>query len=225
MVGTARGGGPQAAAMSVGTFFRELGPALTRQSPAFQPRAPSVGRNGALAAAVAAVGRFTPAFTGVPGAILHPEPTSAEPTRPFLFDLIGADRSRAHLTGADLTGADLSRADLSEADLSGADLGAAEEHYTVALTLYQQIGARLGQANAHFGLGWAAQLRADYGAAEEHYTVALTLYQQIGDRLGQANAHLGLGEAARLRDDYGTAEEHYTVALTPVSYTHLRAHE
>ena len=120
--------------MSVGTFFRELGPALTRQSPAFQPRAPSVGRNGALAAAVAAVGRFTPAFTGVPGAILHPEPTSAEPTRPFLFDLIGADRSgairsvngailsRAHLTGADLTGADLSRADLSEADLSGAIL-------------------------------------------------------------------------------------------------------
>jgi hypothetical protein len=98
--------------MSVGTFFRELGPALTRQGPAFQPQVPSVGKSGTLAAAVAAVGRFTPAFTGVPANLSG-------------VNLIRANLSAADLSGANLSGANLLRANLSEADLSGAILSGA----------------------------------------------------------------------------------------------------
>jgi len=130
--------------MSVGKFIRELELALTRQSPAFHPQAPSVGKSGALAAVVAAVGRFTPAFTG-PGVILHPEPTSAGPPSARLppFDLIRADLIRAIFSGADLSEADLSQVDLSGANLSGANLIRAD-----------LSGADLSQAHWTYETAW-----------------------------------------------------------------------
>ena len=140
--------------MSVGKFIRELELALTRQSPAFHPQAPSVGKSGALAAVVAAVGRFTPAFTG-PGVILHPEPTSAGPPSARLppFDLIRADLIRAIFSGADLSEADLSQVDLSGANLSGANLIRADLS-GANLIRADLSGADLSQAHWTYETAW-----------------------------------------------------------------------
>jgi len=68
------------------------------------------------------------------------------------------------------------------------DSGVAEKHCTVALTLYQQIGARLGQANAGLMLGETALMQGDNASARKWLMQSAELYETIGRNKDAANA-------------------------------------
>ncbi|MBY0506784.1 MAG: tetratricopeptide repeat protein, partial [Bryobacteraceae bacterium] len=89
----------------------------------------------------------------------------------------------------------------------------AKSLYQQALTLYQQIGARLGEANCRKALGDVALMQARYADAFDLYQQALPLYQQIGDRLGEANCRKALGDVAGMQDRYADAFDLYQQAL------------
>jgi uncharacterized protein YjbI with pentapeptide repeats len=156
--------------MTTGTFFHELWRALTRQSPAFEPRMSGDGEPGSLRALVAAVTRSTPAFTGVSrvsadstGAVLSEANTDDDLVRSIRSgavnlhtDLSGADLSHAELRGATLMGADLSGANLSRADLSLANLMGA-----------RLVGAKLSSARlSSADLSHADLSHADLSSAD-----------------------------------------------------------
>jgi len=63
--------------------------------------------------------------------------------------------------------------------LDRSDYDTALARYEQALTLYQQAGAVLGEANSIQGLGDIALDRSDYDTAQARYERALTLYQAI----------------------------------------------
>jgi len=66
---------------------------------------------------------------------------------------------------------------------------------TKALTLYRDIGNRLGEANALKSLGDAALMQGRQDDAIELYRRALAMRREIGDRLGEADTLLGYGRA------------------------------
>jgi tetratricopeptide (TPR) repeat protein len=57
------------------------------------------------------------------------------------------------------------------------EYGEARERYAQALPIYREIGARLGEANCHFGLADLERAAGNYAAAEELYYQALAIYQ------------------------------------------------
>jgi tetratricopeptide (TPR) repeat protein len=61
----------------------------------------------------------------------------------------------------------------------------ARRRYEQALPLYQQIGAKVGEANAHTGLGDLARANQEWETAQSEYGLALTIYRQIAARVGQ----------------------------------------
>src|SRR2546430_3237515 len=87
------------------------------------------------------------------------------------------------------------------------DRDAALASYELALSLFQQVGDRLGEANVRQAMGDVLQFRKDMQAALASYELALSLFQQVGDRLGEANCYLAQGRVA-------LAEENYERALT-----------
>jgi class 3 adenylate cyclase/tetratricopeptide (TPR) repeat protein len=68
--------------------------------------------------------------------------------------------------------------------------------HSTAVCAAQQLGDRLGQANALTDLGEARRLARDHPGAARDLEEALGIYRDLGDRLGQANA---LSECGRLR--------------------------
>ncbi len=81
-----------------------------------------------------------------------------------------------------------------------------------ALTLYQQVGSRLGEANTRLAIGEFQRFRADLDAALASYQQALTLYQQVGSRLGEANCYTSLGRTASTQKRYQEALNFYARA-------------
>ena len=81
---------------------------------------------------------------------------------------------------------------------------AALPYFHAALTLFRQVGDRLGEANVLQRIGEVQQFRADRDAALASYAAALTLYRQIGERLGEANV---LAAQGQLRLIAGAQEE------------------
>ena len=73
--------------------------------------------------------------------------------------------------------------------------------HSAAVHAAQQLGDRLGHANALTDLGQARCLAGDHPGAARDLEEALGIYRDLGDRLGQANA---LSECGRLR----LAEDH-----------------
>jgi tetratricopeptide (TPR) repeat protein len=90
----------------------------------------------------------------------------------------------------------------------------AEIYYQQALTLFRQVGDRLGEANVQKAIGDVQQFRDDRIAALASYEVALTLFRQVGDRLGEANVQKAIGDVQQFRDDRDAALASYEVALT-----------
>src|SRR5579859_18045 len=86
--------------------------------------------------------------------------------------------------------------------------------YHQALTLFQQVGDRLGEANTRQAIGDVQQFQADYAAALDSYQQALTLFQQVGDRLGEANTRKAIGDVQQFQADYAAALDSYQQALT-----------
>src|SRR5579859_1266065 len=88
------------------------------------------------------------------------------------------------------------------------------QQYQQALTLFQQVGSRLGEANTRQAIGDVQQFQADYAAALDSYQQALALFQQVGDRLGEANTRKALGDVQQFRKEMAAALESYQQALT-----------
>ena len=80
------------------------------------------------------------------------------------------------------------------------EFDAATAAYEQALTIYRQVGGRLGQAETLTNLARVYSDSGDHDAATEAYEQALTIYRQVGHRLGQAET---LTNLARTRGDSG----------------------
>ena len=89
----------------------------------------------------------------------------------------------------------------------------AKTHYQHALSIYQQIGGKLGEANILGAQGDIERLQAEYHAAKTHYQHALLIYQQIGDKRGEANTLGAQGDVERMQAEYHAAKTHYQHAL------------
>ena len=91
---------------------------------------------------------------------------------------------------------------------------AALPYFHAALTLFRQVGDRLGEANVLRAIGAVQQFRDDYDAALASYAAALTLFRQVGSRLGEATVQKAIGDVQQFRDDYDAALASYENALT-----------
>jgi tetratricopeptide (TPR) repeat protein len=102
---------------------------------------------------------------------------------------------------------------LGDLSLARSDLDGARDHYDDALSLFQQAGDQLGEANGIKSLGDIALRRSDLDGAWERYEQALPLYQQAGDLLGEANCVKSLGDIGLRRSDRRSAGSRYEQAL------------
>ncbi len=103
----------------------------------------------------------------------------------------------------------------------GPYLDTALQSYEQALTLFRQVGDRLGEANVLQAMGDVQQFRDDRDAALQSYEQALTLFRQVGDRLGEANCYLAQGRVALKQEDYQNALTLHTEAYQ--LYRHIQA--
>ena len=84
--------------------------------------------------------------------------------------------------------------------------------HSTAVCAAQQLGDRLGQANALTDLGEARWLAGEHRGAARDLEEALGIYRDLGDRLGQANVLSGCGRL-RLAEDYPGAARDLEEAL------------
>jgi tetratricopeptide (TPR) repeat protein/transcriptional regulator with XRE-family HTH domain len=78
-------------------------------------------------------------------------------------------------------------------------------YYANSLTLYRQLGNRLGEAKVHQGLNFAADGQGRYADALSHAEQALLLYQAIGHKAGEAEMLNVIGWNHGLLGDYQQA--------------------
>jgi tetratricopeptide (TPR) repeat protein len=90
----------------------------------------------------------------------------------------------------------------------------ATAQFQQALTLFEQVGDRLGEATTRRAIGDVQQFRKDLDAALASYQQALTLFEQVGSRLGEATTRQAIGDVQRFRADYDAALASYQQALT-----------
>ena len=64
------------------------------------------------------------------------------------------------------------------------------------MSLFRQVGDKLGEANVLQAIGDVQQFRKENDAALESYNAALSLFRQVGAKLGEANTLQSLGKAA-----------------------------
>jgi tetratricopeptide (TPR) repeat protein len=91
---------------------------------------------------------------------------------------------------------------------------AAIQSWQQALTLYQKIGERPGEAIALINLGHAYFSLGEYQKALEFYQQSLVIQQEMKERSGEANALSHLGEVYRLLGQYQKAIEFYQQSLS-----------
>lgn len=87
------------------------------------------------------------------------------------------------------------------------------QSYRDAISLYQQMGDRLGEANVRRAIGDVQQLQKKSEDALRSYQQALDLYQQLEDRLGAANTFKSIGDIQLFRMEIHDALENYKDAL------------
>jgi DNA-binding SARP family transcriptional activator/tetratricopeptide (TPR) repeat protein len=90
----------------------------------------------------------------------------------------------------------------------------ARGHYASSLSLYQQLGNRLGEAKIHDSLGFVAERQGRYADALSHAERALRLYQAIGDKANEAEALNNAGWHHGLLGDYQQARAFCRQAIT-----------
>ncbi len=90
---------------------------------------------------------------------------------------------------------------------------AAVIRHGAAVQAAQQLGDRLGHADALSNLAVVRRLTGDYPGAAEAQDAALGVYRSLGNRLGQANALNELGGVRRYTGDYPGAAKALEAAL------------
>jgi tetratricopeptide (TPR) repeat protein len=90
---------------------------------------------------------------------------------------------------------------------------AAVIRHGAAVQAAQQLGDRLGHADALSNLAVVRRLTGDYPGAAEAQDAALGVYRSLGNRLGQANALNELGAVRLLTGDYRDAAKALEAAL------------
>ena len=90
---------------------------------------------------------------------------------------------------------------------------AAVIRHGAAVQAAQQLGDRLGDADALSNLAVVRRLTGDYPGAAEAQDAALGVYRSLGNRLGQANALNELGGVRRYTGDYPGAAKALEAAL------------
>ena len=90
---------------------------------------------------------------------------------------------------------------------------AAVIRHGAAVQAAQQLGDRLGHADALSNLAVVRRLTGDYPGAAEAQEAALGIYRDLGNRLGQANALNELGGVRRYTGDYPGAAKALEAAL------------
>jgi len=85
------------------------------------------------------------------------------------------------------------------------EMEAALASYEQALTLFQAVGDRLGEANVLRAMGDVQQFRKEMEAALASYEQALTLYQAVGSKLGEANVLVAKGQLKLINADQSEA--------------------
>jgi tetratricopeptide (TPR) repeat protein/transcriptional regulator with XRE-family HTH domain len=90
----------------------------------------------------------------------------------------------------------------------------AATRHTAAFQAANNLGDRLGEADALSNLGIVQRLTGAYGAAARAHEQALGIYHDIGDRLGQANALSALGAVQHMTGDHQAAVQTLEEALT-----------
>jgi tetratricopeptide (TPR) repeat protein len=120
---------------------------------------------------------------------------------------------------------------LGNIEFERSEHSAACGRYEQALTLYQQIGDLLGEANCFQSLGDIALKGTDRSTAQTQYDKAISLYRRIGSVLGEANCIQKLGDMALDNSDQAIARVRYEEALAlyisipelySVGWTHVR---
>jgi tetratricopeptide (TPR) repeat protein len=90
------------------------------------------------------------------------------------------------------------------------------DRYNSALTLYEQVGDKLGKANTLKAIGDVLQFLKRCDEALDRYNSALTLYEQVGAKLGKANTLTAIGDVASAKEQYSEALAYYHQALALV---------
>jgi tetratricopeptide (TPR) repeat protein len=93
------------------------------------------------------------------------------------------------------------------------ELDDAEDWYTKALAIKEELGDRASTANTYHQLGMTAEDRGGLEDAEDWYTKALAIKEELGDRPGTAGTYHQLGNVAHRRGRLDDAEDWYTKAL------------
>ncbi len=90
---------------------------------------------------------------------------------------------------------------------------AALESYNAALTLFRQVGSKLGEANVHLSLGGLKREEKDLAGARKDFEGALSAYRAIGDQYSEARALYRLGDCFTDEEKYKEAILEYEEAI------------
>ncbi len=93
------------------------------------------------------------------------------------------------------------------------DMTTALDAYNHALSLFKQVGYRLGEANTLKAIGDVHQFKKDLAAALDAYNHALSLFKQVGSRLGEANVYQSLGNLYHAQLQFQQARIAFETAL------------
>jgi tetratricopeptide (TPR) repeat protein len=106
---------------------------------------------------------------------------------------------------------------LGDVHMNLSEYDEARQRYEQALPIYQDIGARVGEANCIKSLGDVHRMLSEYDEARQRYEQALPIYQDIGARVGEANCIKSLGDVHYMVDEYDEARQRYeqVVQITP----------
>lgn len=93
------------------------------------------------------------------------------------------------------------------------DAAGARAAHARAVTIFQEIDHRSGEATALIHFGVARRLAGDLSGASDALSRSLEIYRQIGHHSGEASALAELGAARRMAGDLSAAANAHLQAL------------
>ncbi|MCH7973397.1 MAG: tetratricopeptide repeat protein [Bacteroidetes bacterium] len=88
------------------------------------------------------------------------------------------------------------------------------DYYTRSLTIFEEIGDKMGTTDALNNIGIIYAEQGDYASAIDYYTRSLTIREEIGYKKGVAASLNNIGLIYKDQGDYANAIDYYTRSLT-----------